>query len=138
IEDPGNNPIEIPQSPVSVSLSWNSSPLSSTLVFDTVKLTAAPKFSDTYAKKVLTLTNQSDHTLYDLQILPRLSVTSTSSKVLTDSFKMISGSTCANGMDLPAGNSCMIVYRYQPISTDISESFALSFLYSFDQGRYVT
>lgn len=138
IEDPGNTPIEIPQTPTAMALSWNSSPLASTLVFDTVKLTATPKTSDTYAKKVLTLKNNSAYTLYDLKVLPRISVYSTTSKVLTDSFKMMAGSTCTNGMDLPAGNSCSIIYRYQPVSTDISDSFALSLLYRFDEGRYVT
>lgn len=138
IEDPGKNPIETPLSPMATPLSWNTSSLASTLVFDTVKLTATPKFSDTYAKKVLTLKNNSAYTLYDLKILPRISVTSISSKILSDSFKMLPGSTCTNGMNIGAGNSCSIVYRYQPVSTDISDNFVLSFLYSFGTGKYVT
>lgn len=139
-EVPGSVPSESPGAPYAVNLTWNQKPQLTNLVFDTVKLTANPQPGDLYAKKVITLTNPSALPLNDLQALFRLSTTSSITKTLSSSFKIIpSGTTCnISGGILNPGQSCNIALWYQPQNSDSTDTYVMSFMYQLGTARYVT
>jgi hypothetical protein len=129
-------PTQILQAPYNVPLSWNTFSALSTLVFDTIKLTAAPKTSDVYALKKLTFTNNTSNPLIGLNILFRPDVSTSSAKNLPSSFRTLtSSSPCSTGITLIPGQSCEIILRYQPGAGDTTDSFILSMVYSAGAGR---
>lgn len=120
-----------------VNLSWNTAAVASTLVFDTIKLTAAPTIYDGYAKKVLTFTNNTAFPLTNFRPLYKVDTTGTASKIVPTTFKTVTGSTCTSGMTLAAGANCKIVLQYQPGSADTTDTFVLGSTYQMGTGQYV-
>jgi hypothetical protein len=137
-ENPGTTPTEVIASPVTTALTWNENTASSTLVFDTVKLSATATANDVYAKKRFTYKNLTSNPVYNLQTIYRADEKASAAKNIPATFKTIaSGTTCVSGMTLPAFSSCTIIVRYQPTASDVSEAFTMSLVYSMAPDKYV-
>jgi hypothetical protein len=138
VQNEGAPPTETLGGTYPVSLSWNNSATTSSLLFDTIKLTAPPTANDVYAKKILTFTNSSSFSLVDFKALFKTNTTSPTSKVPTSTFKSLAaGSTCTNAMTLAPGASCKLILKYQPGAADTSEDFVLTLVYQMGVGQYV-
>ena len=136
-QNEGSAPTEVLQPEYTASLSWNTAATTTNLVFDTVKLSAAPTSFDSYAKKLLTFTNPSPYPLTDLRLLYKADLAGIASKLVPNSFKNLAGSTCTSGMTLNPGASCTQIVFYQPQASDTSESFLLTAIYRMGAGQYV-
>jgi hypothetical protein len=123
-----------------VPLTWNTTASTTNLVYDSIKLTAIPTDKDVYAKKKLTVTNSTGFDVTDLKIIFRLNETATATKIVTPTFTTVSGAentTCTSGMTLGIGASCIISFKYQPLASDVSDTFAMTMVYKMGSGQYV-
>lgn len=137
VQNPGFAPTETLQGSYPASLTWNTTAANSNLTFDTIKLTAPATISDVYAKKRFTFTNSGAAPITDLKILYRADANSAVTKTISTQFTSLAGSTCSSGMTLNVGASCFIVFRYQPNSSDTTDTFTMSAVYKMGSGQYV-
>lgn len=138
VSDPGNAPIETIQAPYSVPLTWNTSTPTSNLVFDSIKYTtASPTASDLFAKKRITVTNNTAYPMADLKTIYRLSEAASAVQTVSTSFTAMAGSTCTSGMTLAPYSSCTILFKYQPNNSASREDFVMSLMYRMGVGQYV-
>ncbi len=127
------------------SLTWNSSPPTSNLIFDTIKLTAAPTVNDAYAKKKIVFSNNTAFPLLDLRNIFRVDASASASRTVPSSFtsslaQVPMGETpCTSGMTLNPFSSCTLILIYQPTAADSTESFVLTSIYNMGSigGQYV-
>ena len=132
----GAPPTETILPAVSKSMSWNEHPVSETLTFDTVQLSAAPKIEDSFAKKVLNFKNTSSRPIQDLRIMFRSDSKAFMPKANKPSFKL-SGS-CTQGITLaPLTGSCQVILFFQPDKSDLVENFLLTAVYQTETNKYV-
>jgi len=132
----GAAPTETILPATSKTMSWNEHPVSETLTFDTIQLSAAPKIEDSFAKKILTFKNTSSRPIQDLRIMFRGSSTSFMPQANKPSFKL-SGS-CTQGINLaPLTGSCQVILFFQPDKSDLVENFLLSAVYQTETNKYV-
>lgn len=138
VQNEGAPPTETIGTPYNVPVSWNTFTAPSSLVFDTIKLTNTPTTNDVYAKKRLTITNNSTVPMYGLRALYRPDVASSGSKGVPASFTTVSSeTTCTSGINLNPGSSCRITLKYQPTAGDTTDNFILTMLYSAGSGRFL-
>lgn len=138
IQNDGVPPTEIIGQETSIPLSWNTTTAPSSLTFDTIKLTKAATPNDPYAKKRLIFRNNSNSVINNFKVLYRADVLTHLSKMLSPNFTMINGeTTCAAGMSLAVGASCQMTLKYQPGSTESSDSFIATIQYEAAPGRYL-
>lgn len=138
VQNEGAPPTETIQPAYPIPLSWNTTTAASTLVFDTIKLTAAAKPTDVYAKKRIKFTNTTAYPLTELRSVYRADATNSLSKAPPSTFTTVTaGSTCTANMTLAPGASCYLVLRYQPNTSDTSENYTLSMVYKMGPGQFV-
>jgi|GEM_PF-3103328 len=115
------------------TLSWNITPVTSTIVFDSIKYPNTATTSDIYAQKRVTITNNSGFTISNMAIIFRDTVGSNFPKTLPSSFTTVSN-TC--GASLGNGLSCNIILRYLPRSSDLNQTFVMSVLHQIGTGTF--
>ena len=115
--------------PYTANLNWNTNPLLTTLVYDSVKLQTAPTANDAYAQKRITFTNDSTVTISKLNVGHRPDINSSSIRTMPSSYK-INSSTCTANTTLAPGASCSMIVKYQPVTSDSTENVVMSVVYS--------
>lgn len=126
------------EAPVASTMSVNTRPALTTLVFDTIKLSGEPTVNDVYAQKRIRFSNNSGFPIKDFRIVYRALVDSTAVKTLPNSFKQVAASsTCSLGMTLNDGASCYITVRYQPGLSDTTDDFFMTAVYQMRDSEYV-
>jgi hypothetical protein len=114
--------------PYASALSSANNAVASTVVYDTIKLTAPATANDVYAQKRITLKNNSTQPLTNLFVGHRTTETSSSLKTMTSSYKTIS-STCVNDMTLAPNATCEMIVKFQPGISDTTETAVMTFVY---------
>lgn len=131
----GVAPTETVLPAVSKTMSWNEHPVSQTLTLDSVQLSASPKIEDSYAKKILTFTNNTSVPIEDFRFMFRSSTTAFMPRSNKPTFS--ASGTCVQGMTLPAfSGSCKITLFFQPTKSDMVENFVLSAVYKTGPYKY--
>lgn len=140
IQNDGAPPTVSIGSSYNVPLTWNTTAATATLVYDTIKLTATPNANDVYAKKKLTITNNTGFPITDLRILFRVDSSASAARTPPSSFTTVGGAgntTCVSGATLGIGQNCIITFRYQPTSADVTEAFNMTMVYRMATGQHV-
>lgn len=122
--------------PAVAPLTWDRQPPTTTLTYDTVKLTGTPTANDVFAQKKITIRNNTTVPANRLYIGYRPLPDSSAMKTVPTSFKTVS-STCTLQMTLAPGQSCELIIRYQPGSGDTTDNFVMSLIYSHGTSRFL-
>ncbi|HXH73751.1 MAG TPA: hypothetical protein VNJ08_02230 [Bacteriovoracaceae bacterium] len=131
VQNDGVPPTVTAMGPVAAALTSNFTAPTSSVIFDTIKLTATPTPNDVYAKKTVTFKNETAFPLYDLKVMFRADAALETAKTIPPSFTTLGGgeSTCVSGMTLPAATSCKLTFKYQPIAGDSTDTIILTPIY---------
>jgi hypothetical protein len=137
IQNDGAPPTTIIGSENLTPLTWNTTTPSSSLIFDTIKLTKAPTTSDPYAMKRLIFRNNSNKNIFNFRVLYRADSTTHMSKLMSSTFTTVnSETTCTSSMNLAIGQSCHITLKYQPGAIESTDNFVATLHYGDGTGRY--
>jgi hypothetical protein len=132
--------VEWNPTPTIASLSLNTAPATYTIAFDSIKLTSQThSIQDMFDQKMIRYTNTSAYPLINFS----LGYQSTAlSKTILNSPKSLSRfgtnreTDCNNFNKLDPGESCDIIIRYQPLSSDTSQTITLAALYSSEKNEF--
>lgn len=122
---------------IALTPSWNTNALSSSVIMESVKIPQVPTANDVYAKKRITLTNNSTQTIMSLDYKFRSSIGASVVTTIPSTLNVVPAeTTCSVGGTLNVGASCILTYKYQPRTADINQNYVLSFVYRSAANEY--
>ena len=130
IGNEGAPPTVVAQAPQDKSLSWFNFPATSEVTLESIKIPHTPTANDLYAKRRITVKNDSAHPLYAFDYRVRTNITDYLPATLPSSLNVVAAeTTCVVGATLAANSSCTITYKYQPRSSDVDRLLQLTLIY---------